>query len=222
VTFEESYGLFHDGTVEALSAKILNRINAFICVIDVQELKFLWINRYFVNKTGFSATALLNMASSEMLGHVHQDYRELLVQMIQDFHNGNNGNPDCFFKIRTKGNGWIWISSAFNVYERNDDGQISKILSFATTVDVDQLYCRLTGLIRQNKSPNVTGTDKLLSDREKGVIQLIAGGNSDKKIAEILGISIHTSKTHRKNILRKIGLKNSSSLIKYAVENGLC
>ncbi|MEM7297859.1 MAG: response regulator transcription factor [Bacteroidota bacterium] len=60
-----------------------------------------------------------------------------------------------------------------------------------------------------------------LSEREIEIIQTLADGLSSSQIAEKLFISEHTVKTHRKNILRKLNLHNSSELIQYALNNGI-
>lgn len=59
-----------------------------------------------------------------------------------------------------------------------------------------------------------------LSPREVEVISLIATGNTNKKIAEKLNISLTTVITHRKNITDKLGIKSISGLTIYAVING--
>ncbi|HEY0177633.1 MAG TPA: response regulator transcription factor [Pedobacter sp.] len=55
----------------------------------------------------------------------------------------------------------------------------------------------------------------LLSHRETEIVQLIAKGKANKEIAEILYLSVHTIKTHRKNIIKKLGFtfKHASELI---------
>ncbi len=60
-----------------------------------------------------------------------------------------------------------------------------------------------------------------LSDREKKVIQLIADGLMEDKIAEVLFISKHTVHTHKKNIFKKLQLHTNADLVKFAYENGL-
>ena len=62
---------------------------------------------------------------------------------------------------------------------------------------------------------------KQLSEREIDVIRLIVNGLSSKDIAEKLFISPKTVETHRYNILRKLGVKNTVGIIKYALKNGL-
>ncbi len=60
-----------------------------------------------------------------------------------------------------------------------------------------------------------------LTKREKEIISLIANGRSSQEIAEQLFLSIDTVNTHRKNILHKLDLTNTASLVKYSVERGL-
>lgn len=60
-----------------------------------------------------------------------------------------------------------------------------------------------------------------LTNREKEIIALIADGLTNKDIAEKLFISTRTVETHRSNIMEKLGLKNLSELIRYAIRNGI-
>lgn len=62
---------------------------------------------------------------------------------------------------------------------------------------------------------------KLLTDREREVLTLIAQEYTNKKIAEELFISERTVETHRKNIFRKTQTHNLVGLIKYAYANNL-
>lgn len=52
-----------------------------------------------------------------------------------------------------------------------------------------------------------------VTTKEKEVLSLVAVGLTTKEIAEKLSISHHTVETHRKNLLRKCGAKNSAELI---------
>ena len=60
-----------------------------------------------------------------------------------------------------------------------------------------------------------------LTKREIEIIQLIALEYSSMEIAEKLFISINTTETHRKNIMRKTNSKNMAGLIRYALNTGL-
>lgn len=58
-----------------------------------------------------------------------------------------------------------------------------------------------------------------LGEREIEIIKLLSKGFTSNEIAEKLFISEHTVKTHRKNILRKTDLKNTSQLMQFAINN---
>ena len=65
-----------------------------------------------------------------------------------------------------------------------------------------------------------TGLNQL-SEREIEVINQIRDGLSSKEIADKLGISIKTVEVHRHNILKKLKVKNTASLINYINSSGL-
>ena len=60
-----------------------------------------------------------------------------------------------------------------------------------------------------------------LSDREKDILVALAQGLTNKEIADKLHISTHTVISHRKNIIRKTGIKTVSGLTLYALFNNL-
>lgn len=63
--------------------------------------------------------------------------------------------------------------------------------------------------------------DYELSDRETGILVLVAKGLSSKEIASQLHISVHTVSTHRKNITRKTGIRSVAGLAVYAMLHNL-
>ncbi|MEP7341692.1 MAG: response regulator transcription factor [Acidobacteriota bacterium] len=71
---------------------------------------------------------------------------------------------------------------------------------------------------RQTAAPHPQGLASL-SPTERQVIKLIAEYKTSKEIAEALGISPLTVKTHRQNICLKLDLQGNHSLMKFALEN---
>ena len=63
------------------------------------------------------------------------------------------------------------------------------------------------------------GTGSTLTTRERGVVQLIAEGHTNKVVARILDISLKTVETHRANVMRKLALSSSADLVRYAIRN---
>ena len=64
-------------------------------------------------------------------------------------------------------------------------------------------------------------TRAVLPRREREVLKLIAAGHTTHEIAATLFISEYTAETHRRNLLRKLDLRNTADLVRYAVKNGL-
>lgn len=68
---------------------------------------------------------------------------------------------------------------------------------------------------------NNIDTIHLLTDREIEVLKLIAQEYSTKEIASDLSISNSTVETHRKNLMKKLQVKSTVGLVKFAIKNNL-
>jgi DNA-binding NarL/FixJ family response regulator len=66
---------------------------------------------------------------------------------------------------------------------------------------------------------NGTAPDSMLTTRETSVVQLIAEGHTNKRIADLLAISQKTVETHRASAMRKLNLDSTAALIRYAIRN---
>jgi PAS domain S-box-containing protein len=60
-----------------------------------------------------------------------------------------------------------------------------------------------------------------LTERERQVLVLIAGGKSTKEAAAKLGISYKTADSHRSRVLEKLGVHETASMVRYAIRAGL-
>jgi len=56
-----------------------------------------------------------------------------------------------------------------------------------------------------------------LTAREREILKLVAEGNTNKKIAEHLCISLKTVEKHRSNLMQKLDLRNTAALTAYAI-----
>jgi DNA-binding NarL/FixJ family response regulator len=79
----------------------------------------------------------------------------------------------------------------------------------------------LDGFLRSGRPADGEPSAPRLTPREREVIQLLAEGDRNKRIAQKLGISIKTVETHRTTLMRKIGVKSIVELVRYAVRNHL-
>ena len=88
-------------------------------------------------------------------------------------------------------------------------GQILETISEANLdvedIDIDAFSCEAV----------------VISKREGEIITFIAEGYTNTQIAEKLFLSAHTINTHRKNIMSKLGVKNTAGIVMYAVKSNL-
>ena len=64
-------------------------------------------------------------------------------------------------------------------------------------------------------------TDMTLTTRQQQVLTLIATELTTAEIANLLGLSVPTVETHRRNLLRKAGVRSVAGLVKEAMRQGL-
>lgn len=60
-----------------------------------------------------------------------------------------------------------------------------------------------------------------LTNRERQVLQLIAEGKTTRKVAELLGVSVKTAESHRGRIMKKLDIRETAGLVRYAIRRGL-
>jgi DNA-binding NarL/FixJ family response regulator len=77
------------------------------------------------------------------------------------------------------------------------------------------------GFARLKDARETSDRYDLLTDRERQIYQLLAEGNSNKDIANRLGLSLHTVETHRWRLMEKMDLHSTAELVLSAVRRGM-
>lgn len=80
---------------------------------------------------------------------------------------------------------------------------------------------KVINLINNSEEASSQAESFDLSNRETDVLVCVAKGMTNKDISDMLNISVHTVITHRKNIVKKTGIKSVSGLTVYALLNNL-
>jgi two-component system response regulator NreC len=75
--------------------------------------------------------------------------------------------------------------------------------------------------VRQMREQKVEDSYDLLTTREREVLQLLAEGRSNKEVATVLDLSLHTVETHRSHIMQKLNLHSGAEMILYAIRKGV-
>jgi DNA-binding NarL/FixJ family response regulator len=63
--------------------------------------------------------------------------------------------------------------------------------------------------------------ESVLTRRERDVVQQLTQGKTNRQVASRLGITIKTVETHRASAMRKLNLKTTADLVRYAIRNDL-
>jgi len=134
------------------------------------------------------------------------------------------------FRVKAKSGSYIRLLHQALVLQHNEQGHILKTLGIET--DITTIKKRgnpelsFIGLDDEPSYIDVdvqrifTVGDKILTKREKQVLLLIMKGKVSKEISEILYIGKQTVDSHRNNMIKRNGLKNTSELIAKAMEQG--
>lgn len=103
-------------------------------------------------------------------------------------------------------------------YLRKGDSE-ERLMEALATVARHQPYSYFTSAHPQ-RGPQADTEDRRLTPRERQIVKLVAEGNTNHAMAELLGVSIKTVETHRLAAMRKIGARSSADLTMYAARNG--
>jgi len=77
----------------------------------------------------------------------------------------------------------------------------------------------LKGYLRRNADAEVNDSLPELTTREREIVQLLAEGKGNKEVAMTLQVSVKTVEAHRSNINRKLSIRSTTDLVRYAVRN---
>ncbi len=101
----------------------------------------------------------------------------------------------------------------------------SRLKRFDGVIDIRDSQQSILQMVRELSNKVPTGETAMsnheLTKRETAVLIEVAKGLSNKEIAARLNVSIFTVTTHRKNIVRKTGIKSVAGLTVYALLNNL-
>ena len=95
------------------------------------------------------------------------------------------------------------------------NSSLDVVLEAIRTVTLGKTYYDKKIVVQETQKNN---SKSVLSTREREILQLISKGHTSHQIANELFIGKSTVDTHRKNMIRKLGLSGAGELLRYAVE----
>ena len=75
--------------------------------------------------------------------------------------------------------------------------------------------------VRRTSPDGDSALTDILTPRQREILQMIAEGRSTKQIALVLNISVKTVESHRAQLMRRLGVQDIASLVRYALRIGL-
>ncbi len=165
---------------------------------------------YFVNNTADVILMDINlpdMSGIDLCKEIKQKYPGIMVLGLSTFTQGS-------YVTRMMENG------ASGYVLKNADKE--ELLDAIKEVNKGKTYLSFDAGQAMRKDSSQTGSSiPALTRREKEVLGLIAEGFTNPEIAEKLFVSPATVDSHRKNLLAKLNVKNTASLVRFAMENHL-
>ena len=95
---------------------------------------------------------------------------------------------------------------------------LNEVLQAILTVAEGKTYFDANINVTRLNDQKPTTKKGLLTKRQKEILALIAQGKTSREIGEELFIGVHTVDTHRKNMIRILGIKGKGELLRYALE----
>ena len=158
-------------------------------------------------------TIMPRMNGLELTGQILRRYPEVRIVALT-----RNDRRDCVLRLVQAG------ATGYMLKTVTSDELVDAIRSVVAGVRVLQpkaLEAVLDDYLqRVHEHPARQPADELTA-REREVLKLIAEGNTNQDIADMLCLSRKTVETHRGNIMEKLGLHKVTDLVKYAIREGM-
>lgn len=201
--------------------KIHSNLNALLFVIDLNTNTFVWISDYHRKLLGYKIN-LKKQDSKQLQNLFHPDDRDILKEMKDFFTKTKTGVFSSIYRLKKQTGEFFWAYTNAKIFNKTHDLStlqiVGLIVDFSLNINYDK---HVKQVFKEKLHESNTSLILNISNRELEVMRYFANGYKTKEVAEKLAISFHTVNNHRKNILKKLKLRNLASMVNFAVENGL-
>lgn len=201
--------------------KIFSSLNAIVFVFDLNNYKMLWVNDSFKKILGYKKSTR-SIPEEEMLDVYHPDDRDVLREMRNFFRQNKSASFTALFKFRDVNNNYLWLCTVANIFRRTKDESVFEVVGVSIDFTSQFTYSKNIRMLSQEKLREMNkDVIAKITPREREILRYFAGGCKTREIADKFNLSFHTVNNHRKNLLKKLEIKNLAALVNFAVENGL-
>lgn len=191
-------------------------------IVDDKYLKVIWANEYYAANLGVSIEDRNKDLKKHYSDRYHAKDGPTAAKVIEEMRKTRksfSGIYQFYLENRNKTN---WVYSNITPYKYDEQGKLTQVLLgtvFLTDKSINPE--RLADLQKEVALLKYNLLLSKLSKAEKSILEHLANGKSEKEIADIQCRSIHTIKTHLKNIRKKLGFTKNTELVKFAIETGI-
>jgi DNA-binding NarL/FixJ family response regulator len=158
-------------------------------------------------------TIMPRMNGLELTGQILRRYPDLKVLVLT-----RNEREDCVLRLVQAGAGGYLLKT---VESADLLAALRAVVSGGRVLQPKALEAVLDDYLQRVREPTARRYAVELTAREREVLKLIAEGNTNQDIADLLCLSRKTVETHRSNIMDKLGMHKVTDLVKHAIREGL-
>lgn len=158
-------------------------------------------------------TIMPRMNGLELTGQLLHRYPDLRILVLT-----RNEREDCVLRLVQAGAGGYLLKT---VDSADLLAAVRAVVSGGRVLQPKALEAVLADYLQRVREPTGRRYAAELTAREREVLKLIAEGNTNQDVADLLCLSRKTVETHRSNIMEKLGLHKVTDLVKYAIREGL-
>lgn len=200
--------------------KLLEEVNSVIMIFDLHRFGVVWANDHFYKLLGIRRNKKTSV--DRVFELYHPEDRDFLLQMKKFFETNRKASFSALYRFKNRKHEYVWFFTIANVFRYIPEQEIFEVVAVSMDFDKQINYHKNLKFFSQEQLQNLNRKHICkITSREQQVVKYFANGFKTREIAELLGLSFHTVNNHRKNILRKLELKNLAALVNFAVENGL-
>jgi PAS domain S-box-containing protein len=170
---------------------------------------------------------------------LHPDDKVRLLAAVNQHEQGNTPMFHCEYRLRHEQGHWVWVSSRGQIVARDQQGKPLRLLG--TVMDISgprnlayegaeflrRIEILVQDLVAVNDGAAAVNTPAMphaadkLSRRQREVLILIAEGMTSSQIAKQLAVGTSTVISHRRSLMKALGLHSAADLTRFAVKHAL-
>ncbi|MCG1037015.1 LuxR C-terminal-related transcriptional regulator [Polaribacter sargassicola] len=211
----------------------------FFCITNTASQRFEYISKNFTACTGIPKENLNNGGMDYFWSLFHPDdlqpwltcLKSLMTFTMNELDDVMRKKMSYTWNYRIKNHAGEYITIIQNTTPLQFDAQEKPIIGLAhyTVLDgnLNMDICATAKYLNSKneyetlfyKNISSEGLLNAISNRERDIIRLLLANQTSNSIAKSLNISKHTVDTHRRNILKKLGLSSTYELLNYFKNN---